>query len=487
VGAVTAAEQDVLVARSYLGGEWSDGGGETIDVKNPATGQPVSRVNASTTEEVERAVAAAGEARRAWAATPVAVRVEPFRRAAELVESRRAELKEMICREVGKTQPEADDDVFGLLANFLHTPEDALRHAGKIVPPTWEPDSRRRVLITHAPVGVVALMSPWNFPAAIPSEMVTPALATGNTVVWKPSEWTPGTSQILTEIMVEAGFPAGVFNVVHGRGDIGAQLVEHPRTDMVGFVGSTATGEIIARSAGIKKLLLELGGNGPFVVMEDADIEAAVEATVGGAFYLAGQVCTAAERLLVHDAVHDDFVAALVARAKALKVGDPLDAATEMGPLTVQSSLDKTLAHLGDATSQGAEVVAGGGHHDLFHDPTVVVGVTPEMAIAREETFGPVAPIVRFSSEAEMLRIANDSDYGLTGAIFTASLERGWELAEQIDCGTVHINETTNYWELLAPFGGMKKSGVGRVLGDGALESFTNAKQITYDRARPKA
>ncbi|MBS1843019.1 MAG: aldehyde dehydrogenase [Actinobacteria bacterium] len=487
MGVVTAAEQGVVAARSYLNGEWVTGGGEEIEVKNPATGKLVSRLNSSTAEEVVAAVAAAREARRAWAATPVAVRIEPFRRAVDLVESRRDELKAMICQEVGKTQAEADDDIFGLLANFLHTPEDALRHAGKIVPPTWTPNSKRRVLITHAPVGVVAVMSPWNFPAAIPSEMITPAIASGNVVVWKPSEWTPGTSQILAEIIADAGFPKGVFNVVQGRGNIGAQLVEHPETDMVAFVGSTATGEVIARAAGIKKLLLELGGNGPFVVMEDADVEAAVEATVEGAFYLAGQVCTAAERLLVHDAVHDDFVAALADRARTLKVGDPMDAATEMGPLTVQSSLDKTIAHLGDATGQGAEIVAGGSHHDLFHDPTVLVDVTPEMAIAREETFGPVAPVIRFSSEEEMLRIANDSDYGLTGAIFTKSLERGWELAEQIDCGTVHVNETTNYWELLAPFGGMKKSGIGRVLGDGALESFTNSKQITYDRARPKA
>jgi acyl-CoA reductase-like NAD-dependent aldehyde dehydrogenase len=492
-------EGAVVEARSYVNGEWVTGGGSLIEVTSPASGELVSRVQANTPEEIDVAVAAAREAQREWGAQPVGARIQPCMRAVEIFEQRRDDFRNAICGEVGKTETEFQDDLYGLMEVFHHTAEDALRHSGKIVPglldvesvyahggklvpETTYPASRRRVLVTHAPVGVVAVMTPWNFPAAIPAELCAPALLAGNAVVWKPSEWTPGTAQILAECMAEAGFPDGVFNVVHGAGQAGAQLVEHRGTDMVAFVGSTPTGERIARAAGVKKLLLELGGNGPFVVMEDANLDVAAEMALAGAFYLAGQVCTAAERFLVHDSVHDAFVEKVVALAGQLQLGDPFNPETTMGPLTIHSSLEKTRAHLDEATSMGAEIVAGGSFEGLFHEPTVITGVTPEMRIAREETFGPVAPMVRFSSDEEMVRIANDSDFGLTGAVFTQSLDRGWDLADQINCGTVQVNWTTNHWEPLAPFGGVKKSGFGRVLGEGAMHAFTDPKQITYER-----
>lgn len=277
-----------------------------------------------------------------------------------------------------------------------------------------------------------------------------------------------------------------MLNLVHGAGDAGAHLVQHPDVDVISFTGSTATGERIARAAGIKRLLLELGGNGPLVVMADANVDAAVEAAVSGCYYLAGQCCTAAERILVHADVHDAFVARLVERARQVRLGDPLDEATDMGPLSGAPVLEKTERHVRDAVSRGAQVMCGGSHRDLFYEPTVIVGVTPDMEIAREETFGPVAPVIKFHDRAEAVSLANGTKYGLTAVVFTSSLEDAWYMADRLQHGTVHINESTNYWDLLAPFGGMKQSGLGRELGYAALEALTEVKQITFDLSKGK-
>jgi acyl-CoA reductase-like NAD-dependent aldehyde dehydrogenase len=250
---------------------------------------------------------------------------------------------------------------------------------------------------------------------------------------------------------------------------------------MFGFVGSTATGEAITRSAGIKKLLLELGGNGPIVVMDDADLDAAAAATTYSAYYTSGQVCTASERVLVHRDIHDDFVNRVVALSEKVVAGDPLNPNTTMGPMCFPGSFDKTRAHLEDAVAKGATLVFGGGFNGLYHEPTVLTGVTSQMLVAQEETFGPVVPVMSFAGVEEAITIANETPYGLQGAVFTSSIPVAWRLAEGIDCGTVHVNGTTNHWELLAPFGGMKKSGIGRILGVASPTSFTNQKQITFD------
>jgi len=472
----------VVEARCYIEGVWLDGHGETIERRSPFNGEVVSHASFATTADVDAAVAAARRAHDAWAETAVASRAKLLRRAADVLVERAEEAARLISREMGKTIGEAREDVEYAADDMRFAAEDALRLFGQVSPHTTDPDRRqKRVLTVHVPVGVAALLSPWNFPIAIPCELISPALACGNTVVFKPSEAAPGSGHLLVEVLAEAGFPPGVFNCLQGAGDIGGALVSHPGTDMVGFVGSTATGERIARTAGVKKLLLELGGNGPIVVMEDADLEKAVEATLVGAYYCGGQVCTAAERVLVHDAVHDVYVEKLVARTKEVRMGDPLDPNTDMGPLAISSSLEKTRAHLDDAIAKGAKIMVGGSHDGLFHEPTVVTGVTSDMEIAQEETFGPVVPVMRFSDRDEAVRIANETKYGLTGAVFTESLSTAWFMAEKLQCGTVHVNETTNHWELLSPFGGVKQSGIGRILGDQSVRTFTNPKQITFE------
>jgi acyl-CoA reductase-like NAD-dependent aldehyde dehydrogenase len=475
------ASANPIHARSLIGGKWRDGAGDEITRNNPYSGELVTHVRAVTVAEADGAVAAASAARHDWAAAPALARVKALHRAGDLLHERRDEAARTITREMGKTLAESYEDVEYAVDDLKMAGEDALRLLGQVVQGTSShTENPKRVIVQNVPVGVVALATPWNFPIAIPCELLGPALACGNTVVWKPSEVAPGSGHILAEVLAEA-FPPGVVNVVHGRGDIGGHLVSHPHVDMFGFVGSTATGEAIARSAGVKKLLLELGGNGPVIVMDDADIDAAAEATVYSAYYVSGQVCTASERVLVQEAIHDEFVARVVELSKQVVAGDPLDERTTMGPMCFGGSFDKTRAHIDDAVAKGAEVVFGGGYDGLNHEPTVITGVTSDMLIAQDETFGPVVPIMRFASTEEAVKIANDSRYGLQGAVFTNSSRTAWLMAEAIECGTVHVNGTTNHWELLAPFGGMKKSGIGRILGVASPTSFTNQKQITFD------
>jgi succinate-semialdehyde dehydrogenase/glutarate-semialdehyde dehydrogenase len=268
---------------------------------------------------------------------------------------------------------------------------------------------------------------------------------------------------------------------VHGRGDVGSQLVRHPDVGAVVFTGSSHTGEQVARDAALKSRVLELGGNGPQIVLADANIGKAADAAIVGCFYLAGQCCTAAERILVHESVKDEFVAALTERTKALRVGDPLDEETDMGPLCTPEVLARTREHLDDAVARGASIVLGGGHEGQFHEATIIDGVTSDMRIAQEETFGPVAPIISFSTLDEALEIANETEYGLTASVFTTSLHDAWRAAEELRHGTVHVNETTNYWDQLAPFGGAKKSGAGRELAGWIIDALTETKQITFD------
>jgi acyl-CoA reductase-like NAD-dependent aldehyde dehydrogenase len=286
---------------------------------------------------------------------------------------------------------------------------------------------------------------------------------------------------MLAELFEEAGFPPGVVNVVQGYGEVGAALVEHDDVDCIFFTGSTATGEDITRRAGLKRQLLELGGDGPQIVLADADVDAAVEGAVLGCFYLAGQVCTSAERILVHEDVHDEFVAKLKARTAELKVGDPTDEATDMGPLCNERTLAQVTAHVEDARANGAEVTQFGELDGMFYPPTILTGVTPDMTIARHETFGPVAPVIRISSTEEAIAIANSSDLGLNASVYTRDLAAAWRVGEALQHGTVNINESTNYWDQLAPFGGAKKSGVGRELSQWFLDTFTEPKVINFD------
>jgi acyl-CoA reductase-like NAD-dependent aldehyde dehydrogenase len=468
-------------ARTLINGQWRDGAGDELLRKSPYDGAWVSTANAVTPTEADEAVAAARDARRLWASTPALARAEALHKAGALIRARREEAARLISLEMGKTYAESLEDVDYAVHDLTMAGEDMLRNYGQTAPgSSSHAADPKRVLVQNVPVGVIGIATPWNFPMAIPCELIGPALACGNTIVWKPSEIAPGSGQIIAEALADA-FPAGVVNVIHGRGDVGAHLVTHAHTDMFAFVGSTAVGEQIARSAGIKKLLLELGGNGPVVVMDDANVDAAAEASVYSAYYTTGQVCTATERVLVHESVYDEFVAKVIDLSRQVVIGDPLDPRTTMGPLCFEGSLSKTREHLDDAVARGAKIAFGGGHDGLLHEPTVVVDVTPDMLIAQEETFGPVVPILKFATMDEAIEIANDCKYGLQAAVFTSSIPTAWCMSEAIECGTVHVNGTTNHWELLAPFGGMKQSGIGRILGSSSPQSFTVPKQITFD------
>ena len=474
-------------ARSLINGTWLDGEGEELVRQSPYDNATASTAHAVTLGQADQAVAAARATRKLWASTPALARAEALHKAGDLIAARSEEAARLISLEMGKAYAESLEDVEYAVHDLKMAAEDALRNYGQTVPGTSSStEDPKRVLVQNVPVGVVGIATPWNFPMAIPCELIGPALACGNTIVWKPSELAPGSGHIIAEALAES-FPAGVVNVIHGRGDVGAHLVTHQHTDMFAFVGSTAVGEHISRSAGIKKLLLELGGNGPVVVMDDANLDAAAAASTYSAYYTTGQVCTATERVLVHENVYDDFVAKVIDLSKEVVVGDPLDPQTTMGPLCFTGSLNKTREHLDDAVGKGAKIVFGGGHDGLLHEPTVIIDVTPDMLIAQDETFGPVVPIMKFSSAEEAIEIANDCKYGLQAGVFTSSIPTAWQLSEAIECGTVHVNGTTNHWELLAPFGGMKQSGIGRILGTASPSSFTVPKQITFDVTVPSA
>jgi succinate-semialdehyde dehydrogenase / glutarate-semialdehyde dehydrogenase len=474
-----AIRQDALI-----GGEWVPGDGEEIEVRNPATDELLGTVNASSATQVEAAVRTAAEAFPTWRKVSLLERVELCRAAFAICMERADEIAEQITKEVGKTIRESREEMVEYTADhFRRASEDVLRHAGKVLPSTQERSNAKRIIVVQEPVGVIAAVTPWNFPVDIAGIPIVYGLAVGCTVVWKPSEQAPLCANMFAEVIHDAGFPPGTLNVVHGRGDVGSALVNHPDVASVVFTGSSKTGEQVARDAALKNRVLELGGNGPQIVLADANVAKAADAAIVGCFYLAGQCCTAAERILVHESVKDEFIAALVERTKVLRVGDPLDDETDMGPLCTDEVLARTVEHVEDAVAKGARIVYGGGHEGRFHEPTILDGVTSDMTIAKEETFGPVAPIMTFGDLEEALAVANETDYGLTAAVFTRSLHDAWHAAEELRHGTVHINETTNYWDQLAPFGGAKKSGAGRELAGWIIDALTETKQITFDLA----
>jgi acyl-CoA reductase-like NAD-dependent aldehyde dehydrogenase len=472
----------VLTQRgAFIGGEWLPGDGEEIEVRSPATGETLGAVRAATPGQVDQAVAAAAAAFETWRRTSVLERVEICRRGYDICMDRAEEIARMITRETGKTIRESREEMVEYTADhFRRAAEDVMRHAGRVLPST-QGRTHKRILVVQEPVGVVAAISPWNFPVDIAGIPIVYGLAFGCTTVWKPSELAPLCAELFVDVLHEAGFPPGTVNLVHGRGDVGAALTAHRDVASVVFTGSVSTGEKVAREAGLKNRILELGGNGPQIVLADANLEAAADAAVMGCFYLAGQVCTAAERVLVHSDVHDRFVDLLVERTRLLQIGDPLDEATDMGPMCNSVTLERTQHHIQDAVDHGATVVYGGGSNGMYHEPTILTGVTSAMEIAREETFGPVAPIMRFESLDEAIAIGNETQFGLTAAVFTNSLSDAWKAASELRHGTVHINETTNYWDQMAPFGGAKNSGSGRELADGIADAVTETKQITFD------
>ena len=475
----------------FVDGAWvSASEDERFEALSPSTGETIASVPSGTGEDAERAVAAAAAAFPGWARRSPFERAAALDRVVSLIEGRRDELARTLSLDQGKPlHAEAYDEVDELAAYFRMAAADATRLDG-LMPPSV--DAAKRVLVYRVPLGVVGVVSPWNWPYTMPGELIAPALGAGNTVVWNAATNTSVCAVRLAGVLADAELPPGVFNLVTGAGSVvGDAIVSHPATAAVGFIGSTATGRRIAERAAGKELLLEMGGNGPLVVLEDADLEAAVAATLTACFLNAGQSCTAGERVLVHESLHDAYLERLRdGIASQIRLGDPFHPDTTMGPLNNEAALAKTQRHVGDAIDRGAALVTGGGTDPrrgsgLFYEATVLDAVTEEMAIARDETFGPVVPITSIGGVDEAIRIVNASQYGLLAAIFTADLRTGLRFAESVRAGWVNINEGTNYWESHLPFGGRagSQSGVGRVGGRFTMERFTEHKTVVVNLA----
>lgn len=467
---------------ALIGGKWISGSAGTFEVRSPHSREVVHLVSRCDSSDVDLAVAAAKTAQPAWAALPVIERAKILRRIHQLFLERAEPIAQMLTAEIGKTITDSREEVYEYSApSYNKAAEEILRHRGLSLPSTQEQTTNKRLVLGHRPLGVVGVITPYNFPTDISSIALAHIIAAGNTAVWKPSEYAPVSCAMVAQLFDEAGLPPGVVNVVQGVGDVGAAIVDHDDVDGIFFTGSTKTGEQIARAAALKPHLLELGGDGPFIILADADIDAAVDGAMNGCFYYSGQVCTSAERLLVHEDVYDEFVAKMKARASELSIGDPADEATEMGPLCNTATLARVVEHVDDARERGAEIVQFGPEQDLYYPATILTDVTEDMRIMQEETFGPVAPIMKISSAAEAIEIANRSQLGLIASLWTRDLSNAWRVAEALPHGSVNINETSNYWDQLAPFGGAGKSGVGRELSQWFLESFTERKLLVFD------
>jgi acyl-CoA reductase-like NAD-dependent aldehyde dehydrogenase len=482
------ATTEVSARSMFVDGEWcAAASGATSTATSPATGEAIATVPEGDREDARRAIAAANRACDGWARLTAFERAAKMHAVGDAIAARRDELARTLTLDQGKPlRAEAFDEVDELIEYWRMAAEDAKRVGGEL-PNSFTPG--KRVLLVRRARGVAGIITPWNWPYTMPAELIAPALAAGNAVVWTPAPSTAVCAVALAECVAAADLPPGVFNLVTGPGAVvGDEIARHRGTHAVGFIGSTGTGRSVAAAAAGKALVLEMGGNGPVVVMDDADLDLAVEATVAACFLCAGQSCTAGERILVHRAVRDDFVDRLGRRvAKEVLLGDPFDDATTMGPLNNAGVAEKMDAHVGDAVERGAEVVAGGGRAsgfptDLYWQATVLSGVPTDSLVATEETFGPIAPVVAIGSLEEAVELTNASPYGLLSAIFTADLGAGMRFADAVRTGWVNINDSSNYWESHLPFGGRSgtDSGIGRVGGTHVIETFTELQTVTF-------
>jgi succinate-semialdehyde dehydrogenase/glutarate-semialdehyde dehydrogenase len=474
----------------FLAGEWqASASGETFEAISPATGELIGTVPKGDRTDAQRAIDAGRGASERWARTGAFQRAAKMSAVADIIESRRDELAQTLTLDQGKPlHTEARDEVDELVEYWRMAAEDGKRLGGEL-PNSFSPG--KRIMLVRRPRGVVGVISPWNWPYTMPAELIAPALACGNAVVWTPAPSTAVCAVALAECIADADLPPGVFNLVTGPGPVvGDEIARNPGTDGVAFIGSTATGRLVAQAAAGKAALLEMGGNGPLVVMDDADLEAAVDATLTACYLCAGQSCTAGERVLVHRVVQDEFVELLARRVtERILLGDPFDDSSTMGPVNNEPVALKMDDHVGDAVARGASVVSGGARAtgfatDLYWQPTVLTDVPADARIAVEETFGPVAPIVTIDSLAQAISLTNASPYGLLAAIFTADLNHGLEFADRVRTGWVNINESTNYWEAHLPFGGRAgtDSGIGRVGGANVMHSFTELQTVVLTR-----
>ncbi len=480
-----------------IGGTWRPPeSGEYLRVIDPSTGEPIGEAPIASRDEAKAAVDAAAAVEESWGATPGHVRARLLRAAAERLRDDRATMAALIASEVGKPIADARVEADRAVGVFELAAEE-IRHLGGESYPAdaYERpagNEHRFLFSVRDPIGVVVAIGPFNFPLNLLSHKIAPALAAGNPVVAKPTSAAPFTALRLAKHLADAGLPPGVLNVVVGPGGaVGNTLVDHPKTRLITFTGSTEVGKGIAERAGraAKRVILEMGGMDPFVVLEDAPLDLVVPAAIRGAFAYSGQVCTASKRILVQDSVAEQFAKAFAEKAGALKVGKALDESTEVGPLIDVAAVDRVDAMVEEARSRSAKVLTGGRRPELgkgsFYAPTVLDEVPEEARVVREEPFGPVAPVVRFRDVDDAVRIANSTPYGLQAAVYTRDIARGFALARRIRAGGVHLNDPTNLrWDAL-PFGGVRDSGLGREGLRWAMQEMTEVKLISVNYATP--
>ncbi|MFP3915372.1 MAG: aldehyde dehydrogenase family protein [Actinomycetota bacterium] len=467
----------------YIDGEFTEGTGEEVyELRSPVNGEHIANVPIASRADIDRAVSSArgaAEEMRHWTAFE---RADLCLRIYELWQDRVEDVARSLTLEQGKPyKAEAVDDIAESGDYFQIAAEDVKRLSGELIPTT---ERTRRMFTVRRPVGVWAAITPWNFPVMIPMEYVGPGLATGNSVIVKPPEFTCMALLEMAEVFSEAGVPPGAIQIIPGGGAIGEALVTHDGIDAIGFTGSSETGKRIVSRMGLKRSIMEMSGNGPLVVTGDADVAAAAEAAVYGAYYNAGQVCCATERVVVLEEVHDQFVEATLKAAEAVKLGDPFDDATTMGPLNNLPTADKMDRHLEDAATRGAEVLVGGGRAsgfptDLYYQFTVVDRVDEESLLSKEESFGPVVPILVAKDDEDAIAISNRTHLGLQAAVFTNDLSKAWWYADRIRSGTVVVNDSTDFWETFQPFGGAAGTDTG--WGRQRIEEFTDLQTVSFN------
>lgn len=465
----------------YIDGQWVDADdGATIAVTNPANGEPLGTIPKLLANETRRAIAAAEQAWPTWRALSAKERSNILRKWFELMMANQRDLAVLMTLEQGKPLAESMGEIaYG--ASFVEWfAEEAKRVYGDTIPAATRD---KRIVVIKQPIGVVAAITPWNFPNAMITRKCAPALAAGCPVVIKPATETPYSALALAVLAEEAGIPPGVLNILTGSASaIGGELTSNPTVRKLSFTGSTEVGKILMRQCAdtVKKVSMELGGNAPFIVFDDADLDAAVDGVMASKFRNTGQTCVCANRILVQDGVYDEFAKKLTAAVQRMKVGSGLDEGVEQGPLINQAAVDKIQQHLDDALAKGAKILTGGGLHTLggtFYQPTVIVDATAAMLVTQEETFGPLAPLYRFKNDDEAIALANDTPFGLAAYFYARDIQRVWRVAEALETGIVGINSGIVSSEV-APFGGVKESGVGREGSKYGIEEFVEIKYL---------
>lgn len=474
-------DQTLLRQQAYVGGRWIDAdSGRTLAIHNPASGQQIGTIPDLGASETRRAIEAAEEARHGWAALAAKDRAIVLRHWFDLIIANLPDLAAIMTMEQGKPLAESQAEIRYAASFAEWFSEEAKRTYGDLIP---APRAQSRIMVLKQPIGVVAAITPWNFPAAMITRKCAPAFAAGCSVVVKPSEFTPYSALALAELAERAGIPAGIFNVVTGSATaIGGEMTSNPIVRKISFTGSTRVGKLLLEQSAntVKKVAMELGGNAPLIIFDDADLDVAVQGVINAKFRNTGQTCICPNRIYVHEKVHDAFVERLSAAVAALKVGDGLQDGVQQGPLINEAALAKVERHVADAVTKGATIAVGGKRHSLgrtFYEPTVLTNVGPTMLFESEETFGPVAPIQRFSDEKSVLKAANATSSGLAAYLFTRDLDRMWRVAEQIESGIVGVNEGLISNEV-APFGGIKESGIGREGSRYGIEEFLELKYV---------